>query len=138
MSVIKLAILHVINSVQGLVQMVAKVLVLEAAQEAVLVLLRETVILARVYVQQLAKMGAKGPALQDVLVVALQVAQAVVKVVATQVVLAVAKIVAIQDATSHAKMVAKSLVNPHALVLAVVDVQVVVEVLAGDSFGLTL
>ena len=138
MSVIKLAILHVINSVQGFVQMVAKVLVLEVVLEAVQVLLRETVILARVYVQQLAKMGAKGPALQDVLVVAILDALAVVKVVATQVVLAVAKIVAIQDATSHAKMVAKSLVNPHVRVLAVVDVLVVVEVLAGDSFGLTL
>lgn len=138
MNVIKLVIPHVINSVQGLVQMDAKVLVLEAAQEVVQVLLREAVILARVYVRQLAKMGAKGPALRDVLVVALQVALAVVKVVATQVVLAVAKIVAIQDATSHAKMVAKSLANPHVLVLAAVDVQVVVEVLAGDSFGLTL
>lgn len=130
MSVIKLAILHVINSVQGLVQMVAKVLVLEAAQEVVLGLLKETVTLARVYVQRLAKMGVREHALQ--------VALAVVKVVANLDALAVVKAVVIQDVTIHAKVDVKDHVNPHALVLAVVDVQVVVEVLAGDSFGLTL
>ena len=135
MSVIKLAILHVIKLVSLLVVEVAVLhvlvdvprRVLVVAIQVVLALQKVTVTLVKENVLLHVQAVVKELALQDAQEVAILDVKAVVKVVAILDALAVVKVVAIQDATSHAKMVAKSLVNPHVRVLAVVDVQVVVE-----------